>query len=309
MNIASLRRQVRRAARELAITKPLLWINDHSAVDLLGAVGESGCIYDITDDWIAFDQPAFLQERIRRQDAELCRRADAPIVCSQRLYDMKRDLTSNLHLIPNGVDAAHYAGVLDKVQPLPAEAARWPKPVMGYTGTVHPDRVDVELVASLARAHKGSVVLIGPDHLPAPLVERLKQLKNLFMPGPVPYSQIAQYMAAFDVCIVPHKMTPFTESLNPIKLWEYLAAGLPIVSTDVAGFRDYPELVVLARTHEEFINGTAQALSEGLAKAPFRRAEALKHSWERRVDQIESVINSCVQSNRGRRAAEVTDVA
>jgi glycosyltransferase involved in cell wall biosynthesis len=309
LNSIALRRQVQRAARELGVTKPLLWINDHSAADLLGTLGESSCIYDITDDWISFDQPAFLRERIRRQDAELCRTADATIVCSQRLLEMKREFTSNLHLIPNGVDAAHYAQVLDGALPFPAEAARWPKPALGYTGTLHPDRIDVQLVESLARAHKGSVVLIGPDHLPVQVVERLKALKNLFMPGPVPYAQIPQYMAAFDACIVPHKMTPFTESLNPIKLWEYLAAGLPIVSTDVAGFRDYPELVLLARTADEFIVAASEALSEGLTKTPLRRAEALKNSWERRVDEIEMVMNACVRSHRGHRVAEVTDVA
>jgi glycosyltransferase involved in cell wall biosynthesis len=299
------RHHVRRTARELGLHSPVLWLNPHYAVHMAGCMNESAVVYDITDDWTSLTQSPHQVNLIRRQDAQLCRKADVTIVCSQRLHDMKRDHARNLHLIPNGVDADHYARVLGRTSPLPAAAANWPKPVLGYTGTIHPDRVDVELVASLARSHAGSIVLIGPNHLPAAQVERLRRLGNVFMPGPVPYAQIPDYMAAFDVCIVPHKMTPFTESLNPIKLWEYLAAGLPIVSTDVAGFRDYPELVRLAGTTDEFLAATRTALEEGAANAARRRSEAANHSWERRVDQIESVIASCIERRNGAPAAEV----
>ena len=112
--------------------------------------------------------------------------------------------------------------------------------------------MDVELVRRLAGiiGYAGSVVLIGPDHLRDVERERLR-LPNIFHVGPVPYVQLPEYMRRFDVCIVPHNVTPFTESLNPIKLWEYLALGKPVVSTRVAGFRDYPQLVYLADGAEE----------------------------------------------------------
>src|SRR6266478_1922830 len=86
----------------------------------------------------------------------------------------------------------------------------------------------------LARNHAGSVALVGPNFLSPADNRRLLAVGNIFMTGPVPYARIPDYMSAFDVCITPHKISQFTESLNPIKLWEYLAAGLPIVSTDIA---------------------------------------------------------------------------
>jgi glycosyltransferase involved in cell wall biosynthesis len=299
VNEALWRRHVRRVAGRLGLRHPVLWLNPHYAVHAAGGMGESAVVYDITDDWTTLTQSPRLVERIKQQDAELCRRADATIVCSERLRDLKRGMSESLHLIPNGVDAGHYARVLDGSADVPAEARRWPKPVLGYTGTIHPDRVDVGLIEALGRARTGSVALIGPNFLSVEDSQRLQGLGNVFMPGPVSYVRIPDYMAAFDVAITPHRMTAFTESLNPIKLWEYLAAGLPIVSTDVAGFRDYPELVRLARTPGEFVAACRGALAEGRAKSERRREVAAGHSWASRADAIEDVIEWCLSRRAG----------
>jgi glycosyltransferase involved in cell wall biosynthesis len=251
----------------------------------------------VTDDWISFDQPLALRERTRAQDAALCQRADATIVCSQRLYEMKLPLAGagRVHLIPNGVDATHYERVLDSMDPLPAMSAKWSRPVFGYTGTVHADRVDVDLVEQLARKlQAGSIVLVGPNHLSEAQNDRLSSTGRVFITGPVRYREVPEVMRAFDVCIVPHRITAFTESLNPIKLWEYLAAGKPIVSTNIAGFRDYPQFVVLADDAAEFHAGMHEALAEPIDRQGQRRAEAKRHSWGVRVNAIEAIIDSVV---------------
>jgi len=294
LNGSITRRHVKRLQRSLSLRRPVLWINPHSAVNLVGQCDEAAVIYDITDDWISSSQSPQAADVVRQQDAELCNHADAVIVCSQRLFDMKRRMASSLHLIPNGVDAEHYRAVLGGNGPLPEAAAGWTKPVFGYTGSVHPDRVDVELVREFARRIKGTVVLLGPDMLTPQDKARLA-LPNVVVFGAVPYHDLPQYMRAFDVCIVPHRMTPFTESLNPIKLWEYLAAGKPIVSTDVAGFRDYPQFVRLARNVDEFVTAADRALNEDPNLPIARQAEARKHSWTRRVDDIERVIDEAIQ--------------
>ena len=285
------RRHVRRAAAHLRFINPILWLNPHDAVHLLGALGECAAIYDVTDDWIEMDQPPAKRQLTREQDAELCRRASAVIVCSEALLQSRRALAKSVHLIPNGVDAAHYARV--SAGPPPPASAAWPRPVLAYTGTLHAERLDVELVRRLAAAPGvGSVVLIGPNHLPAADLERLR-LPNVFFPGPVPYAQLPAYMRAFDACIVPHRITPFTESLNPLKLWEYLAAGKPILSTPVAGFRDYPSFVYLADDARGFVDALARALEEDASLPAQRRAEAARHSWDARVDAVEAVLSAC----------------
>jgi len=262
----------------------------------VGRMDESSVIYDITDDWMSLTQAPALIERIRVQDSELCRRADAVIVCSQRLFEMKQPLARNLHLIPNGVDAAHYAAVLHGAGPLPPAAAAWEKPVLGYTGTIHAERVDLNLVEEVARKlTKGSIVLIGPNHLDAAAQARLKSTGRVHFAGAMPYAELPQYMRAFDVCITPHRVTAFTESLNPIKLWEYMAAGKPIVSTDIAGFRDYPSLVRIARDADSFLDAVREALAEDPKTAALRQSQAAGHSWEQRLDAIEAIIADSLQ--------------
>lgn len=295
MNEVLMRSHIQKTARHLGLSAPLLWLNPHSAVHLAGRMGESAVIYDITDDWISPTQDASVAALIRVQDATLCARADAVIVCSEKLYEMKQGIARSLFLIPNGVDAEHYASVPDRALPMPAEAQHWPRPVFGYTGTLHPDRVDVPLLAALARKlSAGSVALVGPDHLRPEDHTMLRVLPNVFLTGPKPYAQLPQYMRAFEVSITPHRVTPFTESLNPIKLWEYLAAGKPIVSTPVAGFRDYPQFVRLAADAEEFCRQCEAALREAPSVAAARQEEASRHSWDARLNAVEDVIAACL---------------
>lgn len=292
------RDQARKVAKSLGFRRPILWLNPHYAVHMVGKMGEDRTIYDITDDWITLTQSEALTRLIIEQDRELCRIADAVIVCSQKLYDLKKDLARNLHLIPNGVDANHYRCVLDGAGPLPEESAAWPRPIYGYTGTIHPDRVDVDLVERMAkRLTEGCFALVGPGFLPDADRDRLLATGKVHFTGPVPYDRLPQFMRAFDVCMTPHRMTPFTESLNPIKLWEYLAGGKPIVSTDVAGFRDFPQFVRIARTEDEFLNALQEARGEAPEMGEARRAEARKHSWDARVDQILDVVANCKRSS------------
>ena len=303
-NAGLLRQHVRRVARQLGLRAPVLWLNDHGAVSLVGRLGERAVVYDVTDDWTAFPTAAAERRLTQRRDAALCAAADAVITCSEQLFHDKQRLARHVHLIPNGVHAEHYARVLDGAGPLPPEAAAWPRPVAGYLGTVHPSRVDVDLVAAVARqlpGGRGSVVLLGPDHLPEPDRARLLALGNVFLVPAVPYARVPDYLRAFDVNLVPHVISPFTESLNPIKLWEYLAAGKPIVSTRVAGFRDYPEHVALADTALEFAAAIGRALAEeSLERAWARREAAAAHSWSARVDAVVDAVRAACGERQAR---------
>lgn len=293
INQAMVRRHVRRAARRLGFhaegRRPVLWLNPPTATHLAGRMGEAGVVYDITDDWTRFGDDTPARRRLTRDDERLSHRADAIIVCSEDLADSKRDFAAKVTLIPNGVDFEHYRPAREPAGPAPRpdRAGPW----LGYTGTIHRDRLDVDLVESLAkRMDAGAIELIGPNHLDPRERSRLEATGRVSMPGPVPYAELPARMRRFDVCIVPHRVTPFTESLNPIKLWEYLASGKPIVSTPVAGFRDYPQHVRLASDAASFLAAVREAGSDNGAHAEARRALAREHSWARRVDAVEGVL-------------------
>ncbi len=288
-----LRSQIKYALRELNWVPTHLWINQHEAGHLLDAEIAPRSIYDITDDWTKFSGNQSQLELITEQDAGLCKSCDHVIVCSQQLLNDKATLVDSdkLHLIPNGVHVDHYVTIADTSLPVHSIAKQWPKPIFGYTGTVHGDRVDVNLIASVAQAYpSATIAMVGPNLLEQADQQELDQLSNIVFTGSQPYSQLPDIMRAFDVCMVPHRVTPFTESLNPIKLWEYLAAGKPIVSTNVAGFRDYPDLVSVADTSDDFVSLLALAPSESPDLPPLRQKAVRQHTWDQRVAAVEALL-------------------
>lgn len=292
------RSHVRRASRRLGLNAPILWLNPHSAVHMVGRMDERAVIYDVTDDWTHFQQKKAVTCLTREQDRDLAARADTVIVCSHALLETRREYSKRIELIPNGVDVEHYSSVTER-----PHDGRWKTPVFGYTGSVHPQRVDVELVCALAQAFPyGSVVLVGPNMLDQAAHARLADLSNVHLVGAIPYAQIPDTMTQFDVCIVPHVESAFTESLNPIKLWEYLASGKPIVSTNVAGFRDYPQHVEIA-SGDEFVRACERVLeaakdeAKASQKCEARRHEASGHSWESRLDDVLKVVRAISERN------------
>ena len=286
--------QTKRVLRDLSWNATHLWINQHEAAHLLGAEIAPKSVYDITDDWTKFSGNHSQLALITDQDATLCESCDHVIVCSQQLFDDKASLVDpeKLHLIPNGVHVDHYQAVADMSIPAHPLAQYWKKPTFGYTGTIHGDRVDVSLIASVAKAYPlATIAMVGPNLLDQSEQQVLDRFSNIVFTGSQPYSDLPDIMRAFDVCIVPHLVSPFTESLNPIKLWEYLAAGKPIVSTNIAGFRDFSKLVSVAQTREEFVKAISATLASDKSSSSERQEVARQHSWDSRLDVVLSVLN------------------
>lgn len=338
--------QIGRASKLVGLRDPLLWMNPHDLGFLCGHLNERGLVYDITDDWELAEPEGEGRERIRTLDREMCRRADLTIVCSGALFESREGIARRLLLLPNGVDAAHYehldsrdrrtCGHFDaqghfcaddeSLAPAPTQSgidhASWPRPVFGYTGSLHPERIDLELVKALSRAFpQGSVVLVGPNHFATDALQKeLEGHANVFAPGAVAYKDIPDIMAGFDVCIVPHQRNEFVESLNPIKLWEFLAAGKPIVSADVAGFRDFPHLVRLSSDEAGFVAACGAALQEVNACAGNgngtpclcgeRQREALEHSWTARTDELLSALEEAqlIEKAKGKATGDEVEV-
>ena len=282
LNLALLRFQILQAARRVGLRSPLLWINDHCAAPLAGRLGERAVVYDITDDWTLM--PANVENerrRIREMDAALCHRADLVVVCSKALEVSRKSLCRKMIMVPNGVDAAHYRSCLSQ------RGKTSGAPVFGYIGTLHADRLDLGLVVELARRRTDArVVLCGPDFLTEEDRKALRAASNIELREQVHYRDVPEVIAEFDVCILPHRCTPFTESLNPIKLWEYLASGKPVVATPVAGFRERAHLCHLAQGADAFVRACAEALVEDPARISARQREAESNSWRARSEQL-----------------------
>lgn len=228
---------IRRAVSRLGWRDGLLWVNDPGQSALVDVFGWPS-LYDMTDDWVAADRGAREHERIVAGDAELMRRCDEVVVCSTGLSDLKGGERA-VRLIPNAVDVDRYR------RPHPRPSDLPDGPVALYVGTLHEDRLDVDLLVRTADAiENATVMLLGPDALTPANSARLKAHPRILLAGARARDDVPAYLQHAHVLIVPHLVDDFTESLDPLKLYEYLAVGRPTVSTPVAGFRDAAGIVV-----------------------------------------------------------------
>ncbi len=284
INAELLLRQVNGAAKKIGLRNPLLWINDHFAAHLVGHVGERAAIYDITDDWALMGAiPSEERQRVSAADAEMCAKSDLVVVCSAALEKSRKAHCRRIVRISNGVDADHYP--VCRV-PRPRGGA----PVFGYLGSLHGERLDFGLIEALATSWpQCKVLMCGPCMLTDYERRLLGALPNVEVCPEVHYRDVPGVLASFDVCILPHRRTPFTESLNPIKLWEYLASGRPIAATSVAGFRDFPHLCNLGDGAAGFVAACHAAYREDGSMAAARVAVAEANSWRSRVEDLQEV--------------------
>ncbi len=298
------RQQLRAVSRRARLQTPTLYTNSHWAAPLAGTLNERGLVYDIGDDWLAV--PDKRLARIKAGDALLCRASGVTIVVSQRLRELKTPLSRRVELVPNGVDVEHYKRALAPDLPVHPLAQNWRKPVLGYLGSIHAERVDLPLIEALAEAFPdATIALVGPILLSEADKARLEKLSNVALTGAVPFEESPAVLRAFDLFLVPHVESDFTRSLNPLKLGEYLAIGKPIVSTRVAGFAelegqnaaDGTPLCRLASGVPAFIAQCRAALQESDARAPHERREiAQTMSWTQRVARVADLVREVRQA-------------
>lgn len=283
---------VQRAAARLGMTNPVLWINDPAAADVMRLTGWP-TLYDITDDWASAVRPARERGRILRGEQLLLTHAAQVVACSPELVRRKQprrpDTMAPLVLIRNAVDAAVYRDPHPRPADLPTGV------VALYVGTLHSDRLDIDLCVRTARelAGRATVVFVGPNALADTDTRRLRESGAVIL-GARPHGDIPAYLQHADVLLVPHLVDDFTDSLDPIKLYEYLAAGRPIVSTPVAGFRDADDPRVQVKSPRMFPAAVVDAAGrkDGMTSWHSRsqNVRARIPTWDDRAETIRSVI-------------------
>ncbi|HEU4998955.1 MAG TPA: glycosyltransferase [Lapillicoccus sp.] len=289
--------QVVRAADQLGFDDPLLWVNDPAAATLMARTGWR-TLYDITDDWLHSGHTDQEHARLLEDEGRLLRDAAQVVVCSPALLAGKTEPRAGrpLTLVPNAVDVDAYRS------PGPRPADLPDGPVALYVGTVHRDRVDLDLTARTARelAGRATLVLVGPAPLD-PAERHVLEGAGVVLLGPREAATVPAYLCAADVLLVPHVVTPFTDSLDPIKLYEYRAANRPVVSTRVAGFRESDDPRVALADPEDFPAAVAAALDDTSGTTRGRRkAPPETPSWDLRAATMRSVLEDVAASRPSR---------
>ncbi len=287
------RRAARRLVRtvgSLGVTGPVVWINDAHAAPVVDLVAWPA-LYDVTDDWLHASVAPRQRRRLALADSALVARCDAVVVCSPALA-ATRGATRTVDVVPNGVDLSAYRRPLRRPADLPAG------PLALYVGTLHEDRLDVDLCVRTAAALDGApLVLVGPDSLGHASRRRLEEAGNIVLAGPRPYSDVPDFLRSADVVVVPHVVTPFTESLDPIKAYECAAAGRPTVATPVAGFRELGPPVEVAGA-DVYPGRVGALVAEARRSGPAPARPLPVAGWDERVDAFDAVLTR-VRTGRG----------
>jgi GT2 family glycosyltransferase/glycosyltransferase involved in cell wall biosynthesis len=238
-------------------------------------------VYDCMDDHAGFSTN---NATMLQHEEVLVAQSDLVVASSQKLYDKLAPVSRVTLPLPNATDFDHFN------QPGPLRPlAKLNRPIIGYYGAIS-DWFDVEMVRIAAEARPDwNFVLVG-DTFGAD-VTSLKRLPNVTLPGEQPYEAIPSYLHQFDVAIIPFLLTPLTESTNPVKFYEYLSAGKPVVSVELRELEPYRELFYPARSPEEFISQIEAALKEDSSEKIQARMEfAKQHTWEHRHKEFDEAI-------------------
>jgi glycosyltransferase involved in cell wall biosynthesis len=318
LNRRLLRAQVRRASRRLHMGRPILWAYVPQAEALIEALDPELVVYHCVDDAAAV--AGIDAESFRATERRFVAQADLVLASAPALAARMQELSGNVLYAPNVADTAMFARALE---PLPAAhgalgassaepghddawqpgstlepdpgVAALPQPRIVFTGAIVATKLDVPLLAALARSRpEWSFALVGPvgPGDPRTDVSALRELPNVHLLGPRAYSQLPAVLRAADAGLIPYARNPITESVFPMKVYEYLAAGLPVVATPLPALADVAEVATAPDAE-----GIARLLEETIATdSPECRAErshaAAAHSWERRLEEIAAAVQA-----------------
>jgi glycosyltransferase involved in cell wall biosynthesis len=285
---------LRRCLGQLPGSHLVLWLTHPLHVFALDAFpGRALLCYDWTDDWAEFDRlPIENRDELIAWNDRIVRQADVVFAVSEGLTRRAKALTAHVYRAPNATDpgligaaSRHHDGA---VAP---ELANLPHPIIGYVGQIA-DKMDFELIGQAARTRPDwSFVFVGPVwSTKREQVTALETLDNVRFLGARPFDRLAPYMRGFDVCVLPHVVSPLTRSMDPIKLYDYLATGKPIVSTPVAGVERFADVVYVGETVPAFLQGLDSALAENSGLRRKRLAYARQNTWSQRATEMWQIL-------------------
>jgi glycosyltransferase involved in cell wall biosynthesis len=293
LNRWSLRLGLALWSRWLGLRRDLLWTYNPMTTQLFPTTGFATVVYHCVDDIGA--QRGMPTREIDAAEAELLARADHCFVTAEDLLETRRAQCASIHYFPNVADFEHFSLALARETAVPADLEALPRPRVGFVGAITDQKLDLHLLKALALAHpEYSIVLIGKvgEGDPWTDVEPLRGLPNVHLLGPKPYGLLPSYLKGFDVALLPSVMNRYTRGMFPMKFFEYLAAGCPVVGTQLPALREFRHVAELAGTPAEFVAAVERAArGEGPPLAQ-RLAVAREHTYERRTTRMMQLVEA-----------------
>lgn len=275
-----------RMFKKFKIDNPIVWVSqpywlEWISFDLLNKLGR--VMYDMADDYLLY--PGLSKkslEMIARNERVLLEKASRTFAVSEEIKSRKEKLSRNISVIPNGVDADKFRNCNG------GKLKGYTTPIIGYMGNIAPGLIDIPLVERLARFNANwSIVMIGSVNMD---VSALKEFKNIFFLGKVPYDDLPLYANDFSVAIMPFSRVGYFKTFDPLKMYEYMAMGKPVVTVDFPRAYDFKDVLYLAKTPEEFVLQVNEALKNGVNKKLLEKI-IQENTWEVRASDIMKVLS------------------
>jgi glycosyltransferase involved in cell wall biosynthesis len=266
----------------------IVWVDEHLAARCAGRCGEAGVVFDLVDkDW-TFTRK-WNRWHLRRELRNACARADLIVCSSKTLATELRRTGREAVAVPNACDPSHFrpdgpgASELDSLR----------RPLLGFVGTASARALDLDLLQDVALARpRWSFVFVGPYD--EAVRERLGRCGNARFLGSTAYERLPAFVRSFDVCLIPYRVGDLIDYVLPKKLYEYLAAGRPVVATPLPELARLGSQVRLAASKEEFVAAVEASLDEAAGQEgimiPRRRAIALENTWDARGQTVRRLV-------------------
>jgi glycosyltransferase involved in cell wall biosynthesis len=268
------------------------------AKKLSSTFGKSLLCYDSTDDWSKF--PGLSEWRVKqiqKSEKSVIKEVDVVLAVSETLYKKAKDINPNTFNLPNATSFENFNKVTQDIQVAP-EILACPEPRIGYVGKITPWRLDFDLIKYIAQTRPmWSIIMIGPIHTHAKaLVKELSKFKNIVFLGPKKYYSLPNYIKGFNTCVLPHKVDALTESMDPIKLYDYMATGKPIVATGISEALKFKNIIRIANSKEDFLSSLDEiCMNINFEENTSERITIAKsNSWTNRTDQLINILRDAL---------------
>lgn len=241
-------------------------------------------VYDMMDLYSGFKEA---NDELVKAEEDLVKRSSLVITTADNLYDYAKKLNENVHMVRNGCDFDKFNtikknGLLDVLDD---------RPIIGYFGAIN-DWFDVDALEYAVRENKDKYfVMIGSINTGK--VRKLYKYKNIYFLGEVKHSELGGYLAYFDVCTIPFVLNDLIKSTNPVKFYEYIASGKPVVSSRLPELERYDDISCLYDDSEGFSKCIYMGLHGDKEQTVNKRIEvAQENSWEERVKSLDKAIKN-----------------
>jgi glycosyltransferase involved in cell wall biosynthesis len=255
-------------------------------------------IFDWSDDFAEFSENDFQKDICSNTCKKYCESADLVITINDDLRGRAEKYNKNSFTIKNATNFFTFESNPKIVKKTNRIIRRIGPLVVGYIGWLNSMRLDLDLIEYVASERPDiNFVFMGPKSEEKPLGNIIPKMSNIHILPPVPYSEYPACLSALDICILPNKISPHTDGNDPIKIYDYLATGKPIVTTPTAGTEDFKDYLHIAKNKIEFLVCIDKALRESSATLSIKRQNTAKeHSWQKRINEIDRIIMPFLKS-------------